>query len=89
MSELNSLTDNTAIGVYDVEKKELIRVYKTAKKAHQDLGITDKLLTKSYTKRIRVHSPVIGKEIACRMIKLTPDMVFHKNVLTNLSELKK
>lgn len=89
MSELNSLTDNTAIGVYDVEKKELIQVFKTAKKAHQDLRITDKQLMKSCTKRVRVHSPAFGKEVACRVIKLTPDMVFHKNVITNLNELKK
>ena len=90
MIELNSLvSEDTAIGVYDVEKKELCQVYKTFKKAYQSLGISDKELTKSCTKKIRVFSPNLKKDVACRVIKTTPEMKFVRGVLTNLNELKK
>ena len=64
---VNQIKDNTCIKVYNPQKQELIAVFDTYKKAAAKLGLTDSVVQKCCTKKMRVHAPHINMEVALRI----------------------
>lgn len=72
-NELNTLHDNTCIKVYDPEHQKLIGVYKSFSKAAQKLGLTSTAIQKRCITKRRVLSPLLNKEVACRLSACKPE----------------
>lgn len=70
---LNTLHEDTCIKVYDPELKKLIGVYPNYLKAGNKLGLSSASVQQKCMRKTRVHSPLYGKEVACRLSKRKPD----------------
>lgn len=58
------------VSIKDISKrKEMSLKYKTLKLAEQRLGIGYNVIKNAATKRLRVYSPILKKELAIRYIK--------------------
>lgn len=57
------------VKVIDVETKEIIKRYPSVAKAALYLGISDKVIRTMCIKRTRAFSPILQKEVACRVDK--------------------
>ena len=66
-NELNSLQSNVCIKVYNPEHQKLIGVYQSFSKAGQKLGLRATAVQKHCSSKKRVLSPLLKKEIACRL----------------------
>jgi hypothetical protein len=69
--DLNGLHDNTCIKVYDPALKKLIGVYPSYAAAGKRLGVSSSAVQQRCIRKTRVHSPMYGKEVACRLSKKT------------------
>jgi hypothetical protein len=63
----NFCSEDECIKIYDVEKKELIGVYPTYKKAEIATGLNPKVLRGAIKSKTRRFSPILKKEIAIRI----------------------
>lgn len=57
------------VKVIDVETKKVIKQYPSIAKAALYLGVSDKIVRSMCIKRTRAYSPLLQKEIACRVDK--------------------
>jgi hypothetical protein len=69
--DINGLHDNTCIKVYDPTIKKLIGVYPSYAAAGKKLGVSSSAVQQRCIRKTRVHSPMYGKEVACRISKKT------------------
>jgi hypothetical protein len=66
------------IQVWDPSIQQIIHTYDSEKRAANALGVGYKTIMGCYTRKDRLYSPMLGKEITCRAKNKTPDMVFNK-----------
>lgn len=88
---VNQINDNTCVKVYNPLKQELIAVFDTYKKAAAKLGLTDSIVQKCCTKKVRVHAPHINMEVALRISAIKEgdkEKIEHCNKKTLLYEQK-
>lgn len=79
------LYDDTCVKIYDPEKKELIAVYRSFPKAGNRLGLTPRVVQGRCINKERVYSPLLQKEIACRLSAMKPgDEELIEKTLKNL-----
>lgn len=71
--DLNGLHDNTCIKVYDPEFKKLIGVYPSFAVAAKRLGVSPAAVQRRCISKNRIHAPMYGKEVACRISKKTTE----------------
>lgn len=70
-NDINGLYDDMCIKVYNPEEKKLIAVFKNGNKASHKLGVKSSTLYIKCGNKTRIFSPLLNKEVACRVSKIT------------------
>jgi hypothetical protein len=84
---LNTLHSDTCVKVFDPELKKLIGIYPSYAKASNRLGIDAKTVLQKCASKNRVHSPLYGKDVACRLSKM--ELEYKEQILISRTKFLK